>query len=203
MTLGTLDSTPIIRVNHKTGRFESGNKSSSSIGGRVMAIHYGRKKFAQVDEGKWTLECVSADARNGNARNGDSVQCMSSAWCADCKSTLSLVIATKSGGVIVETSASVAATIRDRLAPVISRGVAMDALVVKMHLGQVSRAGMNFAQCSVELLSGTHALVSYPRLPPEQLSSVMEDFTDYIRSSFSMRAPNTSRSDLSDAELSV
>ena len=204
MPLGKLDSTPIVRVNHKAGRFESAKASAASISGRVMAIHYGRKKFVQGDGGKWSLDCVSRDSRNGSASNGDTIQCMGSAWCQDCKSTLALAMsAGKGSALILETSASVATTIRDRLAPVISRGVAMDAVVLKLHLGVSSSARMTFAQCSVELTDTASALTACPPPSPERLDILLGDFADYIRSSFAMRTPQTSRTDLSGAELSV
>ena len=137
MPLGQLDSTPIVRVNHKTGRFESAKATAASISGRVMAIHYGRKKFTQDGAGKWSLECVSQDCRHGDANNGDTIQCMGSAWCRDCKSTLALAMSAGERKVLIlETSASVATTIRDRLAPVISRGVAMDAVAARLGMAQ-------------------------------------------------------------------
>ena len=204
MPLGQLDSTPIVRVNHKPGRFESATTSAASISGRVMAIHYGRKKFAQDGAGKWSLECVSRDCRHGDANNGDTIPCMGSAWCRDCKSTLVLAMSAGKGNVLIlETSSSVATTIRDRLAPVISRGVAMDALVLKLHLGVSSSSRMTFAQCSVELTNKASTLTAYPPLGRDQLDILLGDFADYIRSSFAMRTPQTSRTDLSGAELSV
>lgn len=204
MALGTLDPTPIIRVNHKTARFESDKASSTTIAGRVMAMHYGRKKFAQASDGKWSLDCVSSDARQGDSVTGETVTCMSStSWCADCKSTLCLAIATKSGGVIVETSASVAATIRDRLVPLISRGIALDSVILRLHLGLSQSSRMTFAQCSTDITSDAVARASNPRLDPDQLPVLLDDFADHIRTSFAMRLPNTSRPDLSGAELSV
>ena len=204
MPLGQLDSTPIVRVNHKTGRFESAKATAASISGRVMAIHYGRKKFTQDGAGKWSLECVSRDCHHGDANNGDTIPCMGSAWCRDCKSTLVLAMSAGEGkALILETSSSVATTIRDRLAPVISRGVAMDAVVLKLHLGVSSSARMTFAQCSAELTDTASALAACPPPSPERLDILLGDFADYIRSSFAMRTPQTSRTDLSGAELSV
>lgn len=204
MPLGKLDSTPIVRVNHKTGRFESASVAAASISGRVMAIHYGRKKFVQGDGGKWSLDCVSRDSRNGSASNGDTIPCMVSAWCQDCKSTLALAMsAGKGNALILETSSSVATTIRDRLAPVIARGVALDSVVLHLNLGVSSSSRMTFAQCSVDLTDKASTLTRYPPLGRDQLDILLGDFADYIRSSFTMKAPQTSRTDLSGAELSV
>lgn len=204
MTLGTLDSTPIVRVNHKTGRFESTDKASSSVAGRVMALHYGRKKFTQSDAGKWALDCVSQDCRNGEASNGDTIPCMGSTWCSDCKSTLALALSSVDGKpLILETSASIATTIRDRFAPVVARGVAMDSVVLKLDLGLSTSSRMTFAQCSVDLVDRGPLLLRVPRPSQGQLDALLSDFGDYIRSSFTMRTPKTSRTDLSGAELSV
>lgn len=205
MQLGTMDSTPIYKVDHRIARFVSATtqRPSASLQGRVVALHYGRKKFTQV-AGKWQLDCVSSDARMGTTAELDSIVCLSSLWhCADCKSILSLAIVTAKGPVILEASASVAVTIRDRLAPVVARGVALDSFITSIHLGLSQSSRMTFAQASVDLYTTLASLAEVPRPSHAALAPVLSDFDDHIARSFSIRAPRTPQSDLSSAELIV
>lgn len=198
MELGTMDSASVVKVDHKTGRFIGGPMPTPRLSGRVVGLHYGRRKFDSQD-GTWRPVCASPDAITGTKADGEQLQCTSVPFCDGCKPSLLVAMMTPTGPLIVEASASVALAISNRLTPYISRGLAVSSMKVTLSLGLTHSSRMSFAQCAVDVSDG---LGQHPLSVPAAMN-LLVDLDAYAERTFTVRPAKNSRPDLGAAELVV
>lgn len=198
MELGTMDSASVVKVDHKTGRFIGGPMPTPRLSGRVVGLRYGRRKFDSRD-GTWRPVCASPDAITGTMADGEQLPCVSAPFCEGCKPNLLVAMMTPTGPFIVETSASVALAISNRLWPYISRGLAVSSMRVTLTLGLTQSSRMSFAQCSVDVSDSPNRY----QLSGPAAMNLLADLDAHAERTFTVRPAKNSRPDLGAAELVV